>query len=255
MARQISGPDAMTLGKLRRRGFQIQYLSHAEAILAADFPACLDEIERVLAPLAIPVAELVAGGGEAKATQRLRRAFTAAGWRKAKFEIKKFINDAPSASITHEIDHVRETARGTLALEIEWNNKDPFFDRDLENFKRLHAEGAISAGIILTRGQSLQEEIEAVLVAHARRLGIASYDDLARHGVVPTARQRSAVETGARRDGDFARAWAAHFKADKFGEATTHWRKLMERVERRVGHPCPLLLIGIPAGVVSDTAA
>ncbi len=67
MARQISGPDAMTLGKLRRRGFQIQYLSHAEAILAADFPACLDEIERVLAPLAIPVAELVAGGGgEAK---------------------------------------------------------------------------------------------------------------------------------------------------------------------------------------------
>ena len=22
-----------------------------------------------------------------------------------------------------------------IALEIEWNNKDPFFDRDLENFK------------------------------------------------------------------------------------------------------------------------
>jgi hypothetical protein len=32
---------------------------------------------------------------------------------------------------------------GVLALEIEWNN--PFFDRDLENFKRLHANGAISA--------------------------------------------------------------------------------------------------------------
>jgi Restriction endonuclease BglII len=35
---------------------------------------------------------------------------------------------------------------GVVALEIEWNNKDPFFDRDLENFKRLHAEGAISVG-------------------------------------------------------------------------------------------------------------
>src|SRR5262249_14440838 len=34
---------------------------------------------------------------------------------------------------------------GTIALEIEWNNKDPFFDRDLENFKRLHSDGAISS--------------------------------------------------------------------------------------------------------------
>lgn len=42
-----------------------------------------------------------------------------------------------------------------LALEIEWNNKDPFFDRDLENFKRLHAEGAISVGVLITRGASL----------------------------------------------------------------------------------------------------
>ena len=33
-------------------------------------------------------------------------------------------------------------------MEIEWNNKDPFYDRDLENFKRLHADGAISVGIM-----------------------------------------------------------------------------------------------------------
>ncbi|HSV23752.1 MAG TPA: BglII/BstYI family type II restriction endonuclease [Xanthobacteraceae bacterium] len=41
-----------------------------------------------------------------------------------------------------------------MALEIEWNNKDSFFDRDLENFKRLHADGAISVGIIVMRGHS-----------------------------------------------------------------------------------------------------
>ena len=56
-------------------------------------------------------------------------------------------------------------------------------------------------------------------------------------------------------EGLAARAESNRAQADKFGEATTHWRKLMERVERRVGHPCPLLLIGIPAGVDSDTAA
>ena len=52
--------------------------------------------------------------------------------------------------MTHEIDHIRDCNLGTLALEIEWNNKDPFFDRDLENFQRLHEDGAISVGIVLT---------------------------------------------------------------------------------------------------------
>ena len=36
---------------------------------------------------------------------------------------------------------------------------DPFYDRDLENYKRLHADGAISVGIIVTRGKSLQENM------------------------------------------------------------------------------------------------
>ncbi|WP_436212365.1 BglII/BstYI family type II restriction endonuclease [Bradyrhizobium sp. LjRoot220] len=52
-----------------------------------------------------------------------------------------------------------------LALEIEWNNKDPFFDRDLENFKRLHADGAISLGIIVTRGSTLQSSMKRLVRA------------------------------------------------------------------------------------------
>jgi hypothetical protein len=68
-----------------------------------------------------------------------------------KFEVKKVINGREREAISHEVDHVREFLAGILALEIEWNNKDPFFDRDLENFKRLHADGAISVGIIVNR--------------------------------------------------------------------------------------------------------
>ena len=49
----------------------------------------------------------------------------------------------------------------------------------------------------------------------------------------------------------FADAWTRHFVADKFGAATTHWRKLMDRVDRGVGNPCPLLLIGLPASTVT----
>ena len=67
----------------------------------------------------------------------MRRALTDLGWRKGKFQIKKTINAVERQSITYEIDRVKEIEGNHLVLEIEWNNKDPFFDRDLETFKRL----------------------------------------------------------------------------------------------------------------------
>ncbi len=49
----------------------------------------------------------------------------------------------------------------------------------------------------------------------------------------------------------FAEAWARNFVADKYGAATTHWRKLEDRVHRGVGNPCPLLLVGLPSAVIT----
>lgn len=48
----------------------------------------------------------------------------------------------------------------------------------------------------------------------------------------------------------FADAWTDNFVSNKFGQATTHWEKLIHRVERGVGNPCPLLLIGLPASLL-----
>ncbi|MEO0944576.1 MAG: restriction endonuclease, partial [Pseudomonadota bacterium] len=47
-------------------------------------------------------------------------------------------------------------------------------------------------------------------------------------------------------------AFAHKFVADKFGQATTHWSKLEDRVNRGVGNPCPLVLIGLPASILVD---
>lgn len=44
-----------------------------------------------------------------------------------------------------------------FTVEIEWNNKDPFFDRDLNNFRLLFDLRAISVGVIVTRRDELQE--------------------------------------------------------------------------------------------------
>lgn len=244
------------LERLKELGFQIRFVSHAAAILGVDFPAALEELERCLAGVDIPVAEIVGSGGdEAKGTQRLRRALAAAGWSKFSFEIKKVINGIERESTSHEVDHVRRFEENQIvALEIEWNNKDPFFDRDLENFKRLHQEGAISVGVIVTRGASLQAELRELILRFTRERNIASFDDLRALGLRPTSRQMADVSkrvARARNPIPFGDAWASHFVADKFGAATTHWEKLMDRVSRGVGNPCPLLLIGLPSRIVS----
>jgi hypothetical protein len=239
--------------RLKEKGFEVQVLHHAEAILTHDMPEAASEIEAVLAEISLPIEELVrGGGGEGLLTQRLRNGLSKKfGWKKHKFEIKKTVDGVEKESISHEIDHVKQFPKGTFAMEIEWNNKDPFYDRDLENFKRLHGDGVISVGAIITRGSSLHASLKQLLEDFAVKRGIKSIEDLAEFDYAPTKRQRNLVEQAAQREGGFAAGWSRVFVSDKFGEATTHWRKLEDRVHRGVGNPCPLLLIGIPRSVVT----
>ncbi|HJR72119.1 MAG TPA: BglII/BstYI family type II restriction endonuclease [Luteimonas sp.] len=244
--------------QLRSKGFEIFFLSHAQAILEVDFPIAANELESSLLEFQIPVQEIIgSGGGESKGTQRLRRSLTASGWKKTNFEIKKTINGTDRGSTSHEVDHVRTFENGVVALELEWNNKDPFFDRDLENFKRLHAEGAISVGAIVTRGQELQAKLLELVTQYGREQKISSFEDLARLNIERTTRQRQAIESrikSKRNPLTFVDAWASAFISDKYGQATTHWRKLEDRVHRGVGHPCPLLLVGLPPSIVTFPA-
>lgn len=244
------------LNKLKKRGFEIRLESHAQAILERDFPEALQDVEAVLSEVDVPITEIIgSGGGETKGTQRLRRALKDKGWEKKIFEIKKIINGVERESISHEVDHVKQFGNEkNIALEIEWNNKDPFFDRDLENFKRLHVEGAISVGIIITRGSSLQEKMRDLVYRFTQERKITSYTDLRALGLIPTQKQVNAVMARVKRKKsplDFATAFTHKFVSDKFGQATTHWLKLESRVHRGVGNPCPLLLIGMPASIVS----
>ena len=248
------------LEKLHENKFDLHLESHAAAILEMDFPQALTDLESVLTDVTVPVSEIIgSGGGESKGTQRLRHALHNLGWNKHNFEIRKTVDGAERESISHEIDHVKEfegafEGNRVIALEIEWNNKDPFFDRDLENFKRLHAEGAISVGIIVTRGSSLQQQMRNFVRRFAVEQNVASFDDVVRVGLSPTPRKLAAIRKRVERKKkpiEFATAWSDNFVSDKFGEATTHWRKLMDRVSRGVGNPCPLLLIGLPASIVT----
>jgi len=241
--------------RLKERGFEIEFRSHAEAILQIDFPEVAEQLEGVLAASTIPIEEIIgSGGGETKGTQRLRRALAAHEWRKHIFVVQRIIDGVEREAQSHEIDHVRTFTAGTIALEIEWNNKDPFFDRDLENFKRLHADGGISLGIIITRGSSLHASMKRLVRRFVDENQVSSHDDMERIGLTRTRRQIADVMKRVTRKKNpipFRDAWVDHFVGDKFGAATTHWSKLQDRVQRGVGNPCPLVLIGMPDSMVT----
>lgn len=102
---------------LLTKGFQVEFHSHALAILSVDFPYAVAELEMALAATTIPIEEIIAGGGgEAKGTQRLRRALTSSNWVKTTFTMEKRINGVPRESQSHAVDHVRTFPNGKLAL-------------------------------------------------------------------------------------------------------------------------------------------
>jgi hypothetical protein len=245
---------------LESRGFEIAYRNHARAILDADFPEAVADILAVLAGMVLPIAEIIeGGGGETPLTGRLRRALNQRHWTHTRITAERRVDGETRLASTTAIGFLRRFppvgTGGAVALEVEWNNKDSFFDRDLENFRRLHAEGVISVGIIVTRGTSLRQ---AGMRALVRRLlddrCIDSVEEMRRWGYEPTPRQREEILRRMTRPRDPLEgrdALAEVFASDKFGEATTHWRKLTDRLDRGMGQPCPLLLIGLPDSLVS----
>lgn len=236
-------------------GFDLAIRNHAGAILTVDFPDIAQELEDALMAVQIPAEELIrSGGGEAQSTQRLRRALYDAGWPKHNFNFRLIVDGVETVANSHEIDHVRRADNGTIACEIEWNNKDPFYDRDLENFQRLHAQSAISVGVLITRGSSLQDALLGLVERCIQKHGYIDESEMVENLQMKdrTTRQRQAVQRLVDNQVPFAEAFARHFVSDKFGQATTHWRKLEDRISRGVGNPCPLLLIGLPVGVIVE---
>lgn len=94
----------------------------------------------------------VGGGRKFKVSEWIDSELYKKGWIEKNFDTKITVDQNEMESPTHAID----CFKNRIALEIEWNNKDPFFDRDLNNFRLLFDLRAISVGIIITRTDSLQ---------------------------------------------------------------------------------------------------
>lgn len=242
---------------LRSIGFDVEVRNHAASILAGDFPTETQTLITALREHRMTARDIIqSGGGHAASTMRLRDSLRGSGWAKHTFVVQITVDGLLREAVSHEVDHIFRAKAGTLALEIEWNNKDPFFDRDLENFQRLHAQGAISVGILITRGAALQSALTDIVQRALAVAAIENARELEDWGVKErTTRQKKNLDNLLQRGVSFPEAFARSFVADKYGMATTHWSKLMDRVARGVGSPCPLVLIGIPLAAVTDYSA
>ncbi|MGI8908247.1 MAG: BglII/BstYI family type II restriction endonuclease [Candidatus Sumerlaeaceae bacterium] len=196
--------------ELAARGYEIHEWKHATAILRTDFPEEWQDIAKVMNDFSLRKSAVVAeGGGKTKDIAGvIDAAFTTRGWREKGFATKVVVDEHEMDSPTHKVD----CYKNRVALELEWNNKDPFFDRDLNNFRLLFDLRAISVGIIITRCDELQDIFDGLYVTDSKREAVKQI-------------------------------------GKKYGPSTTHLSRLLPRIEGGGGGGCPILVIGISKAV------
>ena len=176
--------------------YRIDDRNHACAILASDFPAEWKDLMDCLNRFWLKRSWImVGGGGRSQIPQEIDGFLRhkSRGWGEKQFDIRITVDGKEYPTPTHKIDNVKNR----VGIEVEWNNKTEFYDRDLNNFRLLYELRVLSVGVIITRVSELQR----------------IFDDL---GI-----------------------------GQKYGPSTTHWDKLIPKVNGGGAGGCPLLLIGI----------
>ncbi len=142
-----------------RSHYETHEWKHACAILKQDFPQEWADILDVLTRFRLKKSWITVGGGrKSKVAEAFDGALGERGWKEKGFDTKVTVDNDNFDSPTHKVD----CFKNRVALEIEWNNKDPFFDRDLNNFRLLFDLRVVSVGVIITRCDELQDIFDAL---------------------------------------------------------------------------------------------
>ena len=137
-----------------REHYELHEWKHSCAILKEDFPEEWKDIISVLNEFRLFKSWITnPGGRKSQISEFLDSYLYERGWEEKEFNTQVVVDAHTMDTPTHKVD----CFRNRVAIEIEWNNKDPFYDRDLNNFRLLFDLRAISVGVIITRCDELQE--------------------------------------------------------------------------------------------------
>lgn len=212
--------------------YEFYNFNHAFEIITQAFPDEWSEMLHCLRSLSITTNDLrEAGGNETKIPKKFDDILYPFGWREIRISgdlnIKFYPRQAEQRgrfsstpfeerSTKGYIDgHNIDFLKGRIAFDLEWNSKDQTFDRDLLAMRTYYDCNIISAGIIVTRSQELNDIFKTV------------YDFDKRAG-----------------------QWKPIMR--KYGASTTWMGKLLYRLESRRNGGCPILAIGIKKPCISD---
>lgn len=137
-----------------RAAYQVEERHHACSILKTDFPDQWKDLIEVLRDFKLRRTDLAKkGGNKSPIARAIDGLFFERGWVEKSFDIKVTADGYETLAPTHHVDYYKNR----IAVETEWNNKDPFFDRDLTTFRLLFELNVLSVGIIITRADELQD--------------------------------------------------------------------------------------------------
>lgn len=167
--------------------FEFYNYNHALEILTQAFLNEWNEVIDCLDKFDISVSDLIAAGGnETNIPKRFDDVLYPYGWREIKITgdliIKKYPRQANQrgrfASEPYEekkilgyIDgHNIDFVKNRVAFDLEWNSKDQTFDRDLLAMRTYYDCDIISAGIIVTRSEELNEIFRSTIGTDGKAL-------------------------------------------------------------------------------------
>jgi hypothetical protein len=177
-----------------RKRYRFDERHHASSILAIDFEEEFHDLLHCLEAFRLKKSDILTpGGGRSPIPKTIDGFLGARKWMEKRFDIKIEVDEKPIPIPTHKIDNFKNR----IGVEVEWNNKTEFYDRDLNNFRLLWEMRVLSVGVIITRLSELQN----------------LFDELG--------------------------------KGESYGNSTTHWDKLIPKVDSGGAGGCPLLLIGM----------
>lgn len=166
--------------------FEFFNYNHALEIITQAFPEEWADIVDCLKKLDITTNDLrQAGGNETNIPKKFDDVLYPKGWREIRISgdlhIKFFPRRAEQRgrfsdvaddekTISNYIDgHNIDFIKGRVAFDLEWNSKDQTFDRDLLAMRTYYDCDIISAGIIITRAEELNDVFKTIYIPGSQK--------------------------------------------------------------------------------------
>jgi hypothetical protein len=203
--------------------YDITGYRHARSILMHDFPDIYRDLVGILGRFSFPYSHVILGSDRNRSIAAdFDCQLAKSGFTEKKVDIAQIIDGKRYESPIHKVDFFKER----VAVELEWNNKTEFYDRDLDNFRKLHALGVLSIGVIVTRATSLDNTFLVI----DRLLAEMPYEYTRRDG-----RREHITSISA-----------------KYGASTTNTDRLYPKIEGGAGGQCPLLVFAMKGPAARD---